>query len=146
MVDVFRRSIDVDEGRIVRVDPTNTHEGVCSRVMDAWRDGSIPPDASRILILTVNATATLGTVSAVDAMGVRESVMIVGHNVTPQVEIELARRDTPLIGSVDFHPEWYGRGIMRIAREILAGRTVEPNNHVEPAWTPRTHDYAAASV
>jgi hypothetical protein len=72
--------------------------------------------------------------------------MIVGHNVTPQVEIELARRDTPLIGSVDFHPEWYGRGIMRIAREILAGHTVQPNNHVEPAWTPRTHDYAAARV
>jgi ribose transport system substrate-binding protein len=90
--------------------------------------------STRTLIFSFNAVATSGILKALRVLGKERNTVVVSHNYTPSTARELERADTPLLGTVAFYPEQYGRRIMDIAQHMLRKEQVPPQNFTEHRW------------
>jgi ribose transport system substrate-binding protein len=86
--------------------------------------------AQKILVAAINDPCALGALQAFRDAGREEHCAIVGHNASPEVHAELARKNSRMIGSVGYFPERYGEGVMPLALDLLAGRPVAPATFV----------------
>ncbi len=82
--------------------------------------------AERILVAAINDPCALGALQAFRDAGREEHCAIVGHNASPDAHAELASRNSRLVGSVGYFPERYGEGVIPLALDLLAGRSVPP--------------------
>jgi ribose transport system substrate-binding protein len=80
----------------------------------------------RTLVAGINDPATLGALRAFEEAGRSELCAVVALGAVAEAREELRKPGTRLLGSVAFFPERYGEQIMRIALDILNGRTVQP--------------------
>ena len=82
--------------------------------------------ARRILVGAANDPSALGAARAFQEAGRADGCAIVGQNAEPDARAELREPRTPFIASVGYFPEKYGRGLIGLALDILAGRAVPP--------------------
>lgn len=80
----------------------------------------------RILVGTQNDASALGALRALEEAGCAENSAVVGQNATAAGRAEIRRSGTRMIGSVAFFPELYGKHLVNIAFDILAGKPVPP--------------------
>lgn len=84
--------------------------------------------ATRVLIAGINDESAIGAEEAVAGTGIE--CLIVGHGGSAEL-LELAAKPTsPCIGTVSFHPELYGLGLMEFALAMLQGKPVPPVQYV----------------
>jgi ribose transport system substrate-binding protein len=82
--------------------------------------------AERVLVGAANDPSALGAVRAFADAGRASHATVVGQNAEPEARAELRSANTPLIGSVGYFPEKYGDGLIRLALDILAKKSVPP--------------------
>jgi ribose transport system substrate-binding protein len=82
--------------------------------------------AKRVLVGAANDPSALGALRAFEEAGRKSECAVVGQNAEPEARLEMRTPRTRLIGSVAFFPERYGEGLIRLALDILAGRSVPP--------------------
>ncbi len=82
--------------------------------------------SERILVAAINDPCALGALQAFRDAGREEHCAIVGHNASPEAHAELAKKNSRLVGSVGYFPERYGEGVIPLALDLLAGRSVPP--------------------
>jgi ribose transport system substrate-binding protein len=70
-------------------------------------------------------------VRAFEEAGRGTHATVVGQNAEPEARAELRAPHTPLIGSVGYFPEKYGDGLIRLALEILAKKSVAPASFIK---------------
>jgi ribose transport system substrate-binding protein len=80
----------------------------------------------RVLIGSMNDNSVLGVLRAFDEAGRLDCCAAMGQNGSPEAREELRRPGTRLVGSVAYFPETYGRGLVRLALDILSRRFVPP--------------------
>lgn len=80
--------------------------------------------ARRTAVLAGNDPMVLGALRAFEEAGRAAACAAVSQNATLEARQELRRAGTRLIGSVAYFPERYGDEVLRLARAVLAGRTV----------------------
>ncbi len=80
----------------------------------------------RTAVLASNDPMALGAVRAFEESGRARSCTVMGQNATLDVRVELRRKGSALAGSVAYFPERYGEQVLRLAAEMLAGRTIPP--------------------
>jgi len=98
------------------------------------------------VLASISADQRVGAVCLVpeDALGFAQATRNAGRcdqfavvsfgSDSPAILKELARPDTCLIGVVDLHPELYGPGLLRTARDLLRGKAVPPAVFVEHTY------------
>jgi len=82
--------------------------------------------ARRVLIGAATDPSALGALRAFEEAGRAHGCVIVGQNAEPEGRAELRQPNTRLIGSVEYFPEKYGAGLIRLALDILAQKPVPP--------------------
>jgi ribose transport system substrate-binding protein len=82
--------------------------------------------ATHVLVAAANDPSALGAVRAFQEADRASTCAIVGQNAEPDARIQLREARTPLIASVGYFPERYGAGLIRLALDILARRSVPP--------------------
>lgn len=82
--------------------------------------------ARRVLVAAINDPSAIGALRAFEEVGAAHRCAVVGQNGSAEARTELRRKGTRLIGSVGYFPEKYGKGIISLALDILAGRPVPP--------------------
>ena len=80
----------------------------------------------RILVGGVNDSSALGALRAFEEAGRASHCAVVGQNAEPEARIEMREPRTRLIGSVAYFPEKYGDGLIRLAFDLLAHKSVAP--------------------
>lgn len=131
MLEAFREAVPTDDDRIVRIETENDRLDAAERLRVPLQQ--LDPDA-RIVIFGFNDEVTLGALNALQSRVPSENAIVVGHNVTPAIQRELATPGTHLLGAVAFHPDRYGDRIMELAVGILEGGAVNPDNYTEHHW------------
>jgi ribose transport system substrate-binding protein len=82
--------------------------------------------SEKILVAAINDPCALGALEAFRDAGREEQCAIVGHNASAEAHAELAKKNSRLVGSVGYFPERYGEGVIPLALDLLAGRSVPP--------------------
>jgi ribose transport system substrate-binding protein len=82
--------------------------------------------ATRILVGGANDPSVLGALRAFQECGRAANCVVVGQNAEPEARAEMRQPGTRLIGSVAYFPERYGDALVRIATDILSGRSASP--------------------
>ena len=75
----------------------------------------------KAMVGAVNDPAAQGATRAFQEAGLSDSCAIVSQDAEPRARAEMRRQGSRMIGSVAYFPEKYGRGIVSLARRILAG-------------------------
>ncbi|MHB1021435.1 MAG: substrate-binding domain-containing protein [Acidobacteriaceae bacterium] len=89
-----------------------------------------PSDPS-ILIAAATDTSALGALQAVRDAQREADVVIVGQDCIPEIEQEMRRKGSPVIGSVSHQVSDYGPRLIQLGVTLLSGQTVPPYNHIE---------------
>jgi ABC-type sugar transport system substrate-binding protein len=131
--DVLRKQLGIQEEGLRRVS--------CPNESDAAVEALEPflatmESEKRVLVFGFNAVAALAATSAVERGQDTERFAVVGQNLTAEIRKELRRPDSRLIGTVTYHPERYGAGIMELVRKILNGEPVGPSHFTRHEWIP----------
>ncbi len=87
--------------------------------------------SEHLLIAASNDNCTRGAIRAIRELG-REwstAIMSQGWGPDPELESELQRTDTPLIGSIAYFPERYGERILPIVLQCLKRQPVAPSHY-----------------
>ena len=87
----------------------------------------------QLLIAAANDECARGAIRAIREAG-RESltaIMAQGWGPDEELEAELCRPDTPLIGAVAYFPENYGSKILPLVLQCLNGQPVPPASYAE---------------
>jgi len=111
-----------DHCRTVPVDGDGQFQTSLERVRKHLRQTK----AKRILVGAANDSSALGALRAFEEAGRVEDCAIVGQNAEPEARAELRSPRSRLIASVAYFPEQYGDGLIRLALDILARKTVPP--------------------
>jgi len=82
--------------------------------------------AHHVLVGAATDPSALGALRAFAEAGREGDCAIVGQNGEPEARLELRVPRTRLIGSVAYFPEKYGEGVIRLALDLLAKKTVPP--------------------
>ena len=131
MLEVILPAIGYPKSALVNVETTND-PGVAERDTGAAIETFAPDD--RIVILAFNDVVCIGALAAIRAQNRASHTIAVSHSHIRSISKELARNDSPLVGSVAFFPERYGEKIIDIAVKILRKEAVPPNNYTEHQW------------
>jgi len=83
-----------------------------------------------ILIAAATDTSALGALQAVRELHREKHVAIVGQDCIPEMEQEMRRTSSPVIGSVSHEAGNYGPSLIQLGLSILSGHTVPPYNYV----------------
>jgi ribose transport system substrate-binding protein len=98
--------------------------------------------ARRVLVGAATDPSALGALRAFEEAGRESECVVVGQNGEPEARLELRVPRTRLIGSVAYFPEKYGEGVIRLALDILAKKTVPPAVFIKHQLiTPDTVDH-----
>ncbi|WP_109488507.1 substrate-binding domain-containing protein [Occallatibacter savannae] len=89
------------------------------------------PKEKGILIVSLNDSIALGAVQAVRELQRQKHVMVVGHDGIPEALEEMARRDSPMVGTVYTDMEQYGPQLIQLGLAILKGHAVTPYNFTD---------------
>ncbi|MGO9336969.1 MAG: substrate-binding domain-containing protein [Terracidiphilus sp.] len=89
------------------------------------------PKEKGILIVAHNDVVALGAVQAVREQRRQKQVMIVGQDCIPEAIKEMARADSPLIGSIATAAESYGPQLVALGLAILRGQAISPYNFTQ---------------
>lgn len=81
-----------------------------------------PP--GKCLVAAINDPGALGAIAAFRDAGRSRDCAVAGQNATRAGRIEMRRPDSPLVGSVAFHPERYGAELMRMAIHLAYRRPI----------------------
>ena len=111
-----------DSCRTVSVDGDGQFQTALERVRKHLREAK----AKRVLVGAANDSSALGALRAFEESGRANECAIVGQNGEPEARAELRSARTRLIASVGYFPEKYGDGILRLALDILAKKSVPP--------------------
>ncbi len=122
MLGVIERLVWFSERQIKILRTSGHYENTVALVRSYLRRSR----AERILVAAINDPCALGALQAFRDAGREQQCAIVGHNASPDVHAELARKESRLIGSVGYFPERYGEGVIPLALDLLAGRPVAP--------------------
>jgi ribose transport system substrate-binding protein len=79
-----------------------------------------------VLVGGINDPSAMGALRAFEEAGIVETCAVVGQNGSPDAREELRRPRTRFIGTVTYHPELYGEGLIRLALDILNFKMVPP--------------------
>jgi ribose transport system substrate-binding protein len=82
--------------------------------------------AKRVLVTAANDSSALGAMRAFQEAGRAKECVVAGQNAEPEARAELRDPSTRLIASVAYFPEKYGDGLIRLALDILARKSVPP--------------------
>jgi ribose transport system substrate-binding protein len=82
--------------------------------------------ARRVLVAAANDSSALGAMRAFQEAGRAKDCAVVGQNAEPEARAELRDPATRLIASVAYFPEKYGDGLIRLALDLLAGKSAPP--------------------
>lgn len=83
---------------------------------------------NRVLIAGINDESAIGAEEA--AVATAAGCMIVGHGGSAEILELAAKPSSPCIGTVSFHSELYGVGLIDFALAILQGKPVPPIQYV----------------
>lgn len=86
--------------------------------------------AQKVLISAVSDDNALAALDAVREMGLRRNCVIVGHDGSEEALEAIAEPRSPLIGTVAFFPENYGRQLTDLAARMLRGDAVPPSVYI----------------
>jgi ribose transport system substrate-binding protein len=111
-----------DTSRTVSLDGDGQFQTALERVRKHLRESR----AKRVLVAAANDSSALGAMRAFQEAGRAKDCVVVGQNAEPEARAELRTPDTRLIASVAYFPEKYGEGLIRLAFDILAGKSVPP--------------------
>lgn len=105
--------------RLIRLD-TQGEFGPALECVRKYLRGSIP---RHVLVGAANDSSALGALRAFQECGRSAHCTIVGEGGEPEARAEMRENGTRLIGSVAFFPERYGDAIVRIATDVLLGKS-----------------------
>jgi len=108
--------------RVVRLDTQGEFGPALECVRKYLRDS--PP--RRVLVGAANDSSALGALRAFQECGRSAYCTVVGEGGEPEARAEMRENGTRLIGSVAFFPERYGDTIVRIATDVLLGKSTTP--------------------
>jgi len=108
--------------RVVRLDAQGEFGPALECVRKYLRDN--PP--RRVLVGGANDSSALGALRAFQECGRSDYCAVVGMGGEPESRAEMRESGTRLIGSVAFFPERYGEAIVRIATDVLLGKSTTP--------------------
>lgn len=111
-----------EQGRTIYIDGDGQFKTTLERVRKHLRQSK----AKHVLVGAATDPSALGALRAFEEAGRERNCSLVGHNGEPDVRGELRVPGTRLIGSVAYFPEKYGEGVIRLALDILAKKTVPP--------------------
>ena len=86
-----------------------------------------------LLIAASNDSCTRGAIRAIRELGRERSTAIMSQGWGPDqdLEAELRRKDSPLLGSIAYYPEKYGERILPIVLQCLKRQPVDPSHYCE---------------
>ena len=113
--------------KVLRIDSHPTREESKHAVLACLREQS---STRRILISAVSDDNALAASDAVRELSLAKNCAIVGHDGTDEALREISQPGSPLVGTVAFFPEQYGRQLTDLAASILRGDSVPPAVHV----------------
>jgi ribose transport system substrate-binding protein len=96
------------------------------RTLDTVRKHLRRSRAKRILLGAVNDPSALAALEAFLEFGRAQHCAVVSQDAVFEARQEMRRPGTRLIGSVAYFPESYGEGLIRLALDILEGRSHPP--------------------
>jgi ribose transport system substrate-binding protein len=108
--------------QVVRLDGKGEFRASMEGVRKLLRDST----AKHILVGAVNDPSALGALRAFQECGRSAHCAVAGQGAEPVGRAEMREAGTRLIGSVAYFPEKYGDAIVRIATDLLLGKTVNP--------------------
>jgi len=117
--DVFAAA---EKCRVVRLDG----EGEFRPSMECVRKHLRDSKARHILVGAANDPSALGALRAFQESGRSAHCAVAGQNGEPEARAEMRVTGTRLIGSVAYFPERYGDAIVRIATDVLLGKSATP--------------------
>lgn len=78
------------------------------------------------VISGVDDPSTIGALRAFEEAGRAENCVALGHGGAPEGRAELRRSPTRMLASLAYFPERYGEGLIAVALQILAKKSVPP--------------------
>jgi ribose transport system substrate-binding protein len=119
-----------DENKVIHKDGKGTEKGgyaVTRRVARAL--GPREP----LLIAASNDNCTRGAIRAIRELGLEKTTAIMSQGWGPdqELEAELQKADSPLIGAIAYFPENYGEKILPIVLRCLKRQPVSPSYYCE---------------
>lgn len=126
--EVMGESVPAD--KLVEIDTQNDTQIAQQRMSDFLM---AHPDASRIVVTTINDVVGAGIWAAAETAGRQDDVIIISHNCTADFVEPLyaAKGETGWIGSVAYFPERYGEWIMPIVDKMVAGEEVPEMSYIQ---------------
>jgi ribose transport system substrate-binding protein len=117
--DVFSSA---EKCRVVRLDAKGEFRASLELVRKYLREST----PRRTLVGAANDPSAIGAVRAFQECGRGANCAVVGQNAEPEARAEMREAGTRLIGSVAYFPERYGDSIVRIATDLLLGKSATP--------------------
>ena len=118
--------------------PNGRHSDATGRLLLIDRDVAssrlVADGLGAALAGTPEIAATQTGRQAVDALrqaGLAETSAVVGHDGEADAVREVVRPASPLIGTVGFFPERYGRGLVSLVLRLLKGEPIAPFHYIE---------------
>jgi ribose transport system substrate-binding protein len=108
--------------RVVRLDTKGEFRASLECVRKYLRDSPV----RHTLVGAANDPSALGALRAFQECGRGAHCAVVGQNAEPESRAEMRETGTRLIGSVAYFPERYGDAIVRIATDVLLGKSATP--------------------
>jgi len=108
--------------RIVRMDGSAEFRNTLDRVRKYLYNNQ----ARHILVGAATGPLALGALRAFQEAGRDGECVVVGHDADHDTRAEIRAPHTRLIGCVAYFPERYGEGIVRLAVDVLSGKSVQP--------------------
>lgn len=88
---------------------------------------------TKILVVAVNGDAARGALAAAKAAGREGDVWVSGQG-GEKPSRDLIRTDEHYLGDAAYFPERYGATIVPAILDLIAGKAVQPQLLIEPAW------------
>lgn len=134
---------DIDEARVVFLNG-QARFAASLEVARKHLRRAIRPE--RTVISGVDDPSTIGGLRAFEEAGLADKCVALGHGGSPEGRAELRRPRTRMLASMAFFPERYGEGLISVALQILAKKSVPPAVFVKhQLLTPANVDHLYAT-
>jgi ribose transport system substrate-binding protein len=125
---VFEILPSIAQEKIIHVDCDNTSEGtyaVMKTVFERLKR------KAQVAVISFNDDAAIGTVYAAQDTGHSDKLLLVGQGADRRLRAEMRKAVSPVIGASAYRPEDYGKFLIQVALDILAGKQVSPAIYME---------------
>jgi ribose transport system substrate-binding protein len=118
----------IPQHKILQVDSDNTVEGSYEIMKNVFH--TISPSA-RIAVICFNDDAAVGVLHAAEDTGYAENLLLVGQGADRRLRAEMRKRPASVVGATAYRPEDYGKYLINLALDILAGKQIAPAVYME---------------